>query len=169
VTCECAREQDVLDAAATGRWPDRVDADLRAHVAECAVCADVAEIAPVFVADRDAAWEQADVPSAGRVWWRARMRVRREAAAQAAQPMVLVERAALAYAGVALFGLGMLLGAWIQGWAHAAVRFVRWLVPSQEALGGLATAMGAGVLPVVAVTVALLLAPVLLYVALADR
>lgn len=169
MTWECPREQDVLDAAATGRWPERADADLKTHVASCAICADVAEIAPLFVADRDDAWQQADVPSASAVWWRTQLRVRRDAAEQASRPVVLVQRAALAYAGVTLFGLGVLLGPWIRAWAHAAAGFLQLLVPGREALATVVATATANVVPLAGVTVCLLVAPVLLYFALADR
>ena len=88
---ECARETDVVDAVTSGRWPERADAGLRAHVAGCAICADVAEVARALQDDHDAAWRDARVPSAGRVWWRAEMRARQEAARKAAQPMAFVQ------------------------------------------------------------------------------
>ena len=44
-TVDCCREDDVLDALTSGRWPDRADDELRAHVAACAICADVVEVA----------------------------------------------------------------------------------------------------------------------------
>ena len=40
-TVDCGREDDVLDALTSGRWPDRADDELRSHVATCAICADV--------------------------------------------------------------------------------------------------------------------------------
>jgi hypothetical protein len=169
VTWECEREQDVLDAAATGRWPDRADGDLRAHVASCAICADVAEIAPLLIEDRDAAWEEAAVPPPGAVWWRSQLRVRREAAEQAARPVVLVQRAALVYAGMTLFALGVLLGPWVRAWAQLTADLLPWLIPSQETLAALAAAASAHTLPIVAVTLCLLIAPVFLWFASADR
>ena len=105
---ECAREQDVVDAVATGRWPDRCDDDLRAHVAACAICADVAEVARALQEERDLAWSDARVPPSGRVWWRAEMRARQEAARRAAQPITVVQGIAGACAAgllVALIGM----------------------------------------------------------------
>lgn len=163
---ECAREQEVLDAIATGRWPDRVDDELRAHVAKCVVCRDASEIAPLFFADRDEAWQDADLPSAGSVWWRAHIRARREAAERAARPLVLVERAALAYAAVAVFGLGVLIGPWLRGWAHSATGLLQSLTFTQEGL--LAVATNIGVMPIAVASVVLLLAPLLLYFAVSD-
>jgi hypothetical protein len=166
MTHECPHEQDVLDAVATGRWPDRVDADLRDHANACPVCRDTAEVAPLFFADRDAAW-QADVPSASSVWWRAQMRARREAAEQAARPLVLVERAALVYAGVVVFGLGVLFGPWLRAWGHAAVGFAQGLAPTQDAVAAAAT--NVGVVPIAVASAVLLLAPLVLYLAVSDR
>ena len=169
MTWECEREQDVLDAAGTGRWPGRVDDELRAHVESCAVCADVAEVAPLFIDDRDAAWDQATVPPASAVWWRAQLRVRREAAEIAVRPVVLVQRAALVYAGVALFALGAFLGPWVRAWMRSAAAVLASLVPSHEILATLAANASAYTLPLAALTLCLVLGPVFLWFALADR
>jgi hypothetical protein len=88
---ECRREQDVLDAIAAGRWPDRCDAELSAHVASCEICADVVAVAQAFREEHEAAWRDARVPPSGRVWWRAEMRARQEAARKAAQPITVVQ------------------------------------------------------------------------------
>jgi predicted anti-sigma-YlaC factor YlaD len=88
---ECRREQDVLDAMAAGRWPDRCDAELSAHVASCAICGDVVAVARAFRDEHEAAWRNARVPPSGRVWWRAEMRARQEAARKAAQPITFVQ------------------------------------------------------------------------------
>ena len=105
---ECRREQDVLDAVAAGRWPDRCHEELRAHVAGCAICADVVEIARAFRDEHDVAWSTAQVPPSGRVWWRAEMRARHEAARRATQPITFVQGVAGACAAgivAALIGL----------------------------------------------------------------
>ena len=44
---ECSRELEILDAVASGRWPNRADAELRAHASTCSICADVA-LMPFF-------------------------------------------------------------------------------------------------------------------------
>jgi len=87
---ECPREQEVVCAVSGGRWPERCDEELRAHVGGCPICAEVAAIAAALQADRGALWREAHVPPAGRVWWRAEMRARHEAARQAAQPITIV-------------------------------------------------------------------------------
>jgi hypothetical protein len=105
---ECTREQDAIDAVAAGRWPARCDDELRAHVAGCAICADVVTVARALQEEHECAWRDARVPPSGRVWWRAEMRARREAAQRAAQPITFVQGIAGACAAgmvVALIGL----------------------------------------------------------------
>ena len=106
MTCECDREQDVLDALTAGRWPARCDEDLRAHVSACAVCRDLADVAAALAEDRDAASCDAQVPSAGVVWWRAQLRAREDAARAAGRPVAFVQGVAAsvaAWLAVALF------------------------------------------------------------------
>lgn len=88
---ECPREQDVIDAVSSGRWPHQCGAELRDHVAACGICADVAVVAEALQAARDCGWREACVPPSGRVWWRAEMRARHEAARKAAQPITIVQ------------------------------------------------------------------------------
>ena len=68
---ECPREQDVINAIVTGRWPDRCDESLCVHAAECAVCKELIEVTSVMRLDRDGLHEEMSLPSAGQVWWRA--------------------------------------------------------------------------------------------------
>jgi hypothetical protein len=108
----------VLDALASGRWPARCDEDLRAHVAGCQVCRDIADaVAPLFHA-RDQMWDVIRVPAAGTVWWRAQTRARLEAARVAASPITVAEiagasaavlvLAAVLWAGAAWLNTGLL-------------------------------------------------------------
>jgi hypothetical protein len=98
MTCECDREQDVLDALAAGRWPARCDEDLRAHVDTCAICRDLADVAAAFADDRDDAWRDVRVPSAGIVWWRAQLRAREDAARAAGRPVAFIQGVAASVA-----------------------------------------------------------------------
>ena len=100
---ECEFEADVLAAAVQSRWPGRVDPQLREHVRTCQICADVAAIAAVFDQDRDQVRASAAVPDASRVWWLARLRARREAAAAAARPITATQVVAFASV-IALMG-----------------------------------------------------------------
>src|SRR5262244_2969045 len=103
MTPECRHESDVLDAVASGRWSD----DLRAHVSSCRVCADLALVTQTFADEREAAWQHVQVPPSGRVWWRAELRARQEAARTAAAPIGIAH----AVAGVAAVALLVLVAA----------------------------------------------------------
>jgi hypothetical protein len=87
---ECEFESEVLAAVLQARWPDHVDAELHAHVAECGICSDVAAIAGA-------------IDDAGRVWWLARMRAHREAVEAAGGPITAVQAIACG-CGIALLG-----------------------------------------------------------------
>lgn len=98
---ECEFESEVLAVTLQGRWPDRVDAHLREHVAACAICSDIAAIAGAIEDAREEMSARVVVPDSGRVWWLAQMRARREAAEAANRPMT----AAQAIAFVCALGL----------------------------------------------------------------
>jgi hypothetical protein len=112
---ECPREQDLLDALTAGRWPDRVDAELHTHVRDCAICTDLADVVGALYDARDVVYADVAVPASGTVWWRAQIRARREAAAQAARPVTIVQALAACLGLVALVGLIYLAGPWLAG------------------------------------------------------
>ena len=95
---QCAREPDVLDALASARWPERVDAELRAHVEACAICRDVVIVAAAMREDHDAAWREANVPPSGQMWWRAGMRARQDAVREASRPVTIAQGVAIVLA-----------------------------------------------------------------------
>jgi hypothetical protein len=84
---ECEFEAEVLAAAIQSRWPNRVDPSLREHASKCQVCSDVALVAAAIDTAREQTRDIPILPDAGRVWWLAQMRARREAAATAARPI----------------------------------------------------------------------------------
>jgi hypothetical protein len=100
---ECEFESEVLAAVIQSRWPARVEAQLRAHVAACPICSDVVAIAGAFDEAGEDMRTHAVVPDSGRVWWLAQMRARREAADAAGRPITAVQVIALACA-VGLLG-----------------------------------------------------------------
>ena len=102
---ECSREQELIDVVESQRWPDRTAPDLRSHVAECSICADIVDVVSALHADRDAVMENVQVPAASVVWWRAEVRARQEAARVAARPITLV----LAFAAASTVGVGLAL------------------------------------------------------------
>lgn len=165
---ECGREQDVLDAIASQRWPDRCDDDLRAHVRVCGLCADLVEIASALADDYPVVSQESRMPSSGLVWWRAQLRARDEDARAAARPIAFVQGVA---ASVAIW----LLVTFVR--TVPAATFVAWkewlagLIPhaGPSAVPNLAHAAAsapAGVL--VLVGAALLLAPLAIYFAVAE-
>jgi hypothetical protein len=155
---ECSREQDVLDAVSSGRWPDRTDGALRLHIDMCAICAEVAAVARALQDDHEAACDDVRIPSSGRVWWRAEMRARQEAARKAARPMAFVQAAAAACGGGVLIALAALL------WP--ALR---------ASVGAIAASSFSTVLPEFGVPLAiaigsmLLLAPIALYFVFSEK
>src|SRR5580700_1268045 len=115
---ECELESEVLAAVLQNRWPERVDASLREHVARCPICADVVVIASAIDDSREEMRAHALVPDSALVWWRAQMRARREAVHAAARPITAVQVIALA---CAMGLLGACFGA-TSAWFQAALR-----------------------------------------------
>jgi hypothetical protein len=167
---DCCREEDVLDALTSGRWPDRADADLRAHVTTCGICADVVDVAGALLDCRDEEPSDARIPSSAVMWWRAQMRARQEAAREAARPItvaqVIASVAAVTLTVAALLALspwfGGLLGGWVSGVRDAASSGMAAIkAPSALLTGG-------WMLPALMIGVWLVLAPVAIYFAVAD-
>jgi hypothetical protein len=115
---ECPREAEVVSAVHAGQWPPAEGSALALHAAACAACAEVAAVACSFDAERRSVNRVVSVPSAARVWWRAQMRARQEAAEVASQPLTMAHR----------------LGAVCV--AVLALLAVRWGWPSTPAVGG---------------------------------
>ena len=115
---ECPREAEIVAAVHAGQWPQRPESELARHAAQCGVCGEVAAVAVSFHAERRSANRVASVPSAARVWWRAQMRSRLEAAEVASQPLTVAQGIGAACA-VAL-----------------ALLSIRWGWPSTPAVSG---------------------------------
>src|SRR5579864_3429990 len=149
---ECEFESEVLATTLQSRWPERVDAELRAHVASCTICSDVVAIAGAVEDAREEMRASAVVPDSGRVWWLAQLRARREAAEAAGRPITAVQMIAFACAvGV----LGACFGA-TSTWFQAALR---WMASNMGALPSAAALLaGHGVL-VIAVAAVLFVVP----------
>jgi hypothetical protein len=101
----CPREQEVLDALQSGRM-----SELREHLAECSDCADLALVAGFLQHQNEMALEEVSrgdvhLPSASFLWWKAKLRARREAQEKVLQPVRIAEKAALSAAAMGLGGL----------------------------------------------------------------
>lgn len=107
---ECEFEADAVLAARQGRFSE----ELRAHMAECEVCADAAAVAGAF----EEAFEEVTLPDAGRVWRQAQLRARQEAVKAAGRPITAAQVVAF---GVAMSLLGACFGATSQ-WFQAGLR-----------------------------------------------
>jgi len=159
---ECPREADVIDAIAAHRWPDRADHDLRAHVASCEVCADVAEVASAMTVGYDAALSEVMLPPAHLVWLRAQGRARAAAAREAARPIAVMQALGLASAaGVMSLAIGF-VAYWV--WARS-----EWLLamPTIDPIG--LDSMGFAIRgTLLAIGLWLVLAPVAVYLVASD-
>jgi hypothetical protein len=99
----CRREDELLDALQRGY----VGPELAAHVAACPACGELHAVAGALLDDRSAALAAAPVPAAGTMWWRMRLRHRREAEATARRSLLVGQALTLAVAVallVAFFG-----------------------------------------------------------------
>ena len=110
----CPHEVEAIDAVTGGSWPTACSADLRSHVASCAVCREAVEVATVIRDECEAAHAEVRVPSAGLVWWRAQLRARQEVAETAGRPITYAQTAAATAAAALLFVLGGLLWPWLR-------------------------------------------------------
>ena len=144
----CRYEADVLAAVAAGSW-DHAPDELKAHVTACRTCSDLALVSQLLKTDHAAMVAEANVPSAGQVWWRAQMRARAEAAEAAARPLFVAQAVACA----AVIGVLVALVTWL--WPAGGWHFVS-TPPSEMSL----TAW-------VAIGAWLVIAPVALYLVFA--
>jgi hypothetical protein len=164
---ECRREQDILDALASRRWPDRCDRELREHVAACAFCADLVTVAAALLDGEESGSASGEVPPASLVWWRAQLRAREEAARAAVRPIRIVQRVALGCAGVlSIVALASLLPLLASSAASGAARVMS-AIPSIDRASArdvaLASLAGRGVQ--LGAAASLVLGPVVIYLA----
>jgi len=122
----CRYETDVLAAVADGSWDHATD-ELKAHVMTCRTCSDLALVSQLLKTDHAAMVAEANVPSAGQVWWRAQVRARAEAAEAAARPLFVAQALACA----AVVGLLVALVTWL--WPAGGWHFVA-TAPSELSL-----------------------------------
>jgi hypothetical protein len=173
---ECPREQDVINAIVTGRWPDAGDDSLRTHAAACAVCKELVEVTSVMRIDRDGLHEEMTLPSAGQVWWRAAIRARVEASQRVAQPMSWIFGISLACAaGLAIAAVQLLWSPVRIAWGGSnPATWTTWfglgdLVRLLPTLNDLTPLTTTAVFVVLGAAACLLLAPLALYFALSDE
>jgi hypothetical protein len=104
--------------------------ELRAHVADCDSCRELASVASLILADARAARDEASLPTASVVWWRAQRRARREAERLADRPVRVTQAVA-----AACF-LGVVAAFVWTSWPWLA-RWASWLASVMSASSGL--------------------------------
>lgn len=165
---ECAREADVFEAVAFGRWPEHCGQELTAHVSTCAICADLVAVAGALHEDRESLCRLAQPPAAGMVWWRATIRARADAARTVTQPISVfqgIAGACIAGGAAGLVGVAWRSMHWVDRLGDLAVSLAshRADIASASAL-----ATGRGLPILLAVAAGLVLAPLAIYFTLAD-
>jgi hypothetical protein len=166
-TVECQFESEVLAAVVQSRWPERVEPSLREHVSTCAICSDVAAVAGAIDEAREEMRESVVVPDSGAVWWRARLRARREAAKAAGRPITAAQVMALACAAGLL---GACFGA-TSSLFQSALKWIASTVAGLDWKGFIAFAaalLAEHGLLAIGVVVVLLLAPAAVYLVVRD-
>ncbi len=159
---ECPREAEVLEAVAF----DRIS-QLQDHIAACAICGEIADIAGLLHADHKAACREAQVPPPGIVWWRATIRARAEAARTVSQPITLLQ----GIAGACTVGLafGLITAAWPSlPSADGVGGLLARLASNEEMVSTSALVLRHGLPLVLGLAACLVIAPLALYVALSD-
>ncbi len=160
---ECPRETEVVDAIASRRWPARAEPELRDHVAACAVCADVADVALALHEEQEATWTEAvALPSAQVVWFRAQARARADATRQATRPIVVMQALGFASAAAVISALIGVVAFWVWTRVDALA-----MLPTLPVVG--LDAAGVAVRgTLLAVGLWLLLAPFAVYITASD-
>ena len=149
---ECPREQDVLEAIVSARWPH----ELRTHIDVCPVCRDLAMVATILRDEGEAARREIQPPTSGQVWWRATMRTRAEAARAAARPITVLQALAAACA------VGVFAALLTRSWASVG-QSLTWVAGTLTAV-----AVQQALVVGLALGVGLILTPLVLYLVLSD-
>lgn len=94
----CEREEDMLAAVQSGTWND----ELREHAGRCLSCADTIAVTEFLQREAELLRHDAQLPSAGLVWWRAQLTARQRALSQTTRPVDLAWNFALPAAVIAV-------------------------------------------------------------------
>jgi len=119
----CPHEQEVLAALRRDSWSE----SLRAHVAACPVCSEVAFVGIFLLDEARGAEVEAPLPDPGRIWLEARMRSYRLKVARATRPITVVQRVA----GVCAAAVAIAVAAQLE--PHLG-RWLAWLRPPSTGL-----------------------------------
>jgi len=165
---ECPHEEVVVQAVLTGAWPERCDEALVAHATECNVCREVIGIAALMREDGEQSRNEAHVPAAGQVWWRAAVRARLESTHTATRPMTWMHGITAAIVvGVLLAGI---TAAWpyLPGSVDRVWALTLELLSTTEVVGAVAWGLRQSVVLGLFAVAFLLITPLALYFVLSD-
>ncbi|MEO8074952.1 MAG: hypothetical protein ABI818_01405 [Acidobacteriota bacterium] len=168
-TPECPREQELLEALAGGRWPDGAVTELEMHAGRCDSCTELLTVALPLLREHELAERHARIPSSGVVWWRAQMRARREAVDAATRPIAWTQGLALACAAGLAAGVATFAETGVRAWLGWGVTALAALDPRTIDLARLQALAPAGTLPLVALGLLVVVAPMAIYLAVADE
>jgi hypothetical protein len=105
----CSHLSEVRQALSAGHWPQAVAPELRAHAAACNRCTQEILITQHLFAAKTSAiaafQAQTPPPAPALLWWRAQLRRRNAALAQAARPIAAAQIFAIAITAAAAIGL----------------------------------------------------------------
>jgi len=159
---DCLREEDLLGALESGRWPEACDSELRDHVEHCESCQELAVVAGALLDDRRASERAVVPPPPGAVWWRMQLRLERESKETAVRTVSRAHGSIIA-ATIALFLVAAGMTSLLQsGWEWLSAH-----VPHLDALVDISSSVP--VMAVVGVAFLLLvLAPIAIYLAVVE-
>ncbi len=167
MNADCPREVALVQAVLNGRF-EGYDDEMRAHADDCAPCRDAVVLTRILRADREAALADVHVPGAGQIWWRAALRARLEATTAAARPITWAHAVAGACAAGLTVGIVSLAAPTLdRAWAWLGDRAGS-ISPDALTVAELVSAVLQRTVPFGVAAACLLLAPVALYLALAD-
>jgi hypothetical protein len=121
----CSREKEVTELLKRGHWPQACSPELRAHVAGCRACGDLALLTATFQAARAESASVAPLQSPGLLWWRAQLRRRNTAIERMARPLLGAQIFAFAVtllAGAAFFVVRAQRGFHLLSWLEELPR-----------------------------------------------
>jgi hypothetical protein len=119
----CARQTEVRQLLAQGHWPNACPADLRGHLCECRLCAELVLVTQAFQVSRETAAAQVKLPAPGAIWWRAQLRRRNAAVERVGKPIM----------GAYVFALSMTVlvaAVFAISQARHGLRWLDWLAQS---------------------------------------
>jgi hypothetical protein len=116
----CPHEKEVTALMHRGQWPVAAPPELQSHVSACRACGDLVLVTHAFRGARAASVGPAHSGSAGMLWWRAQLRLRKTAVERINKPIL----------GAQIFALSVTLimaAAFVASQARHGLDWLSWL------------------------------------------